>query len=222
MRVSSSQSARSQMPGSRSSQRPCVSAMSSAPGAKTSKTKRPVRREEPRARRAAPRAGRRRSPCAAASGTGSATSGNVPSTGGSRMSPWRRSTLDAGELRRARARPRASPPRGRRRPPSMPGRGDRHRDPPGADAELEHRPARAHRLLDVERRRPRRRCATTGRRGARSCRRPTSSLCFAAMHATRLTLVYAAPVPGPRRALAPSAAPGLRSRPCDRRRSNLG
>ena len=30
-------------------------------------------------------------------------------------------------------------------------RGDRHRDPPGADAELEHRPAGANRLLDVER-----------------------------------------------------------------------
>jgi len=31
------------------------------------------------------------------------------------------------------------------------GRGDRHGDPPGSDAELEHRPTRAHRLLDVER-----------------------------------------------------------------------
>ena len=30
-------------------------------------------------------------------------------------------------------------------------RGDRHRDPARADAELEHRPARAHRLVDVER-----------------------------------------------------------------------
>ena len=31
------------------------------------------------------------------------------------------------------------------------GRGDRYRNSPGADAELEHRPARTHGLLDVER-----------------------------------------------------------------------
>ena len=52
----SSQSARSKMPGSRSSQRPCVSSTSSAPGAKTSKTKRAAGHEEPARGARAPRA----------------------------------------------------------------------------------------------------------------------------------------------------------------------
>ena len=78
------------------------------------------------------------------------TSGNSPSTGGSRMSPWRRSTLDAGELG-ALTRDLEHPRREVDADHRDAGRRDRDRDPPGADAELEDRPAGAHRLLDVER-----------------------------------------------------------------------
>ncbi len=103
MRVSSFQSARSQIPGSRSSQRPCVSAMSSGPGVKTSKMKRPcpVARRLDTARRA-----RRRSSSVSmwsSERNGQSTSGNCPSTGGSRMSPWRRSTLTPASSARSRA-----------------------------------------------------------------------------------------------------------------------
>ena len=165
MRESSCQSARSQIPGSRSSQRPCVSAMSSAPGANTSKMNRPV---GARHRATARRAVRRSASVSMCSRdrNGQMTSGNVPSTGGSRRSPWRRSSSHAGELG-ALARDLEHPgrqvdaddldPRGR----------DRHGDPPGADAELEHRAARARRLFDVERHVLDDAVATTGRTRAR-------------------------------------------------------
>ena len=150
MRVASSQSARSQMPGSRSSNRPCVSAMSSADGVKTSKTNRPVpapgggtRPEEPapvvvrlhveqRAERADHERERR------------------SSTGGSRMSPWRRSTSTPASSALL-TRDLEHPGRQVDADHLDAGGRDRHRDPSGADAELEHRAARAHRLLHVER-----------------------------------------------------------------------
>ena len=150
MRVSSSQSARSQIPGSRSSQRPCVSAMSSAPGAKTSKTSRPSGAQVPRPR-AAPRAGRRRSPCAASSGTGSITSGNVAFDGRVAHVAVAQVELARRRARRARARPRASPPRGRRRRRAMPARRSARRS--GPCRRRARAPARRERtrLLDVER-----------------------------------------------------------------------
>src|SRR5262249_49909720 len=74
---------------------------------------------------------------------------------------------------RARAQPRASPPRNRRRSPRSP------RRPAGSrSARCRHRarpPARPTRArARGRRRRPRRRSPTTGRRASRSCRRRTS------------------------------------------------
>ena len=150
MRVCSSQSARSQIPGSRSSQRPCVSAMSSAPGVKTSKMKRPSRREQAadraqrraaivvglhvqqRAERDQRRAGTRRRPAASACRPGAGRARRPPSS--------------------ARSRATASIPAERSTPTtSIPAAAIGTRDAAGADAELEHRPARAHRFGDVER-----------------------------------------------------------------------
>ena len=88
VRLVSSQSARSKIPGSRSSQRPPVSSMSSRLGAKTSKTKRP-----PGSSSAPGRAQRTklRLPCGAASERADGE-GHALGDGGSRRSPSRRST----------------------------------------------------------------------------------------------------------------------------------
>ena len=175
VRAASSQSARSKIPGSRSSQRPCVSAMSSAPGVKTSNTKRPSRARA--ARRTARSAARRSSSVSMCSSerNGQMTSGNGPLD--RRVAHVAEAQVDersdARRARPARARRRASPPRSRRRSPAMPADGDRHRDPAGADAELDDRPAGAPAPPRRRSRRPRRRSATTGRRGGRSCRRRT-------------------------------------------------
>ena len=91
-----------------------------------------------------------------------------PSTGGSRRSPSPQVELARRRARRAPARPRASLPTGRRRSPRSPAAAVGIAIRPVPTPSSTHRPARAHRLVDVERRRPRRRSATTGRRGARS------------------------------------------------------
>ena len=135
--LASSQSARSKMPGSRSSQRPCVSSMSSAP-ARTRRRRggRPARaaRAPPAARRAA----RRPSPCAGASGTRSRRAGTRPSTGGSRRSPSRRSTSTPAAAAASRAT--SSIPADESTPiTAMPAARGRHGDPAGADRELDDR-----------------------------------------------------------------------------------
>ena len=99
MRVASSQSARSQIPGSRSRKRPCVSAMSSARGVKTSKTNRPcpVARRRDTARRA-----RRRSSSVSmwsSERNGQMTSGNVSVDGRVAHVAVAQVELDARELR---------------------------------------------------------------------------------------------------------------------------
>ena len=190
------------MPGSRSSQRPCVSAMSSAPGANTSKTKRPAGSEQPARPRAAPRAGRRRSPCAAATGTGSGRVGTRPRRAGRACRPCRRSSSTPASSARSRATVE-HPLREVDADHVDPRGGDRHRDPARPDAELEHRAARTHRLVDVERHvlddaaRPR---VVEARDLV--VHRHVAKLCSDAGDAR--DAVYAAPVPGPRRALAPS------------------
>src|SRR5438445_113046 len=82
VRARSSQLARSKIPGSRSSQRPCVSSMSPRDGVKTSKTKRPPGAS----RRRAARTARRRSPSVRRCGSernGQSTSGTRFRTPGS-------------------------------------------------------------------------------------------------------------------------------------------
>ena len=72
------------------------------------------------------------------------TSGNVPSTGGSRRSPKRRSSSTAARREPARSRATSSIPCEESTPITpIPGERDRDRDPPGADAELDHRAAGA-------------------------------------------------------------------------------
>ena len=147
VRVASSQSARSKIPGSRSSQRPCVSSMSSRLGAKTSKTKRPPGSSS--AARGAQRAELLGLVCMCRSErNGQMTSGTRSATGGSRRSPTRRSTSarDAALARAQRARDGEHP--GRRVDAD-------HRDA---------RPARSARRSGPSRRRARR----PGRRDARA------------------------------------------------------
>ena len=143
VRASSSQSARSKIPGSRSSQRPCVSLdVVAASGAKTSKTNRPPGASSRCTARSAARRSASVSMCSSER-NGTITSGNVPSTGGSRRSPRRRSSstpaqlgalardvehprrrVDADHLdpRRPRSAPRSVPCRRRARPPGPPER----------------------------------------------------------------------------------------------------
>ena len=109
VRVPSCQSARSQIPGSRSIQRPCVSAMSSAPGVNTSKTKRPSGARRASTAWSAARRSESLSMCRSER-NGIATSANGPSTGGWRMSPWRRSTSPDTPASSARSRATASMP----------------------------------------------------------------------------------------------------------------
>ena len=80
------------------------------------------------------------------------TSGTRSSTGGSRRSPRRRSS-ELGRRRPARRASRATssiPARGVDADHADAGLRDRHRDPAGADGELDDGPARRARLLDVE------------------------------------------------------------------------
>ena len=110
-----SQSARSKIPGSRSSQRPWVSAMSLALGAKTSNTAdRPATAARgPRAAHAAESSSSSR---CRNERNGHVTSATRSSTGGGRSSPSRRSAARSRPpARRAGGRPRASPARSRRR-----------------------------------------------------------------------------------------------------------
>ena len=107
VRLLSSQSARSKIPGSRSSQSPCVCAMSSRLGANTSNTSCP-----PGSRRVC--AARSALSFSASSGmwrsdrNGQITSGTRSSTGGLRRSPRRRSTSEATPCSSASARATAS------------------------------------------------------------------------------------------------------------------
>ena len=169
--VVSSQSARSKMPGSRSSQRPCVSAMSSrargedvedepaagleqlAGGAQRAQLLLLVGHVEQRAERADHELARARRPVARAG-----------RRRGGRRARRRRAP------RRARAPPRASPPRGRRR--SRVARPARSVPRSGPIRQRARR--RAPRSAAPPRRRtrcPRRPRRSTGRRSARSSRR---------------------------------------------------
>ena len=216
MRVASFQSARSQMPGSRSSQRPCVSAMSSAPGAKTSK----MNGRRARAGRATARSAARRS----ASVSMCSNERNGISTSGNCAVDRRLAHV---ALPQVDARPRPAPlARGHLEHPGReidaddldPGGGDRHRDPAVPTPSSSTGPPERTRLVDVERDvlddapRPRvveARDLVVGRHLAK--------LCSDAGDAR--DAVYAAPVPGPRRALAPPAGHwGFSPRPADRRR----
>ena len=108
-----------------------------------------VRRRGVRAPRAARRGGRRRSACAGASGTGSSRAAKRSSTGGSRRSPKRRSSSTPARAAASRATssiPSEESTPTTRSPASAIGTAIR----PGPDPELEHGPARAHRLGDVE------------------------------------------------------------------------
>ena len=84
--------------------------------------------------------------------------------------------LDAGERRRARARPRASPPTSRRRSRGCPPRAIGIAIRPVPTPSSTTGPARAPRLLDVERDVLDDARATTGRRGGRSRRRRTRGM----------------------------------------------
>ena len=144
----SSQSARSQMPGSRSTQRPCVSAMSSAPGVKTSKTKRP-----PGARCFAHRA-----QGGAPVGVGLHVEERAERDRHEREPALDRRVADVAVAQVERdpgelglfARHLEHAGRQVDADHVDPVRRDRHGDAAGADAELEHRPAGGERLLEIE------------------------------------------------------------------------
>ena len=151
-------------PGSRSSQSPFVSSMSSRLGAKTSKTKRPSGSRRPRAARSARSFSSSVSMCRSER-NGQMTSGTRSVTGGSRRSPRRRSTQlgHAGALGRG-ARDGEHPGRGVDADHVDPGPRDRDRDPAGSDGELDDRAARRERLRRRRSRRPPSPSGSTGRR----------------------------------------------------------
>ena len=151
MRACSSQSARSKIPGSRSSQRPFVSSMSSRDGREDVEDEAAAGREQTREPRAAPRR-RSSSVCRCSSDRNGidherhalvhrrlaqvaeaqvelATPASFACSAQTSSIPRRRVDADDAD---AVAR-------------------DRDRDPPGADAELDDRPAAPPRLLEVER-----------------------------------------------------------------------
>ena len=174
VRVPSSQSARSQIPGSRSRNRPCVSAMSSADGVKTSKTNRPC----PVARRRG-HGPKSQSPILVRLHVEQRAEGADHER--ERLVDRRvahvavtQVDLDPRECR-ALARHLEHPGRQVDADHADPGSGDRHRDPARSDAELQHRAARSAPPRRRRTARPRRRSATMGRRPGRSCRRRTRS-----------------------------------------------
>ena len=150
VRALRSHSARSQIPGSRSSQRRCVCSMSSSSGSKTSKASRPPGRSS---RRAAPKTARRSSSACRWSSdlNGHVTSATASSTGGSRKSPSR-SVDEIGHPGKlcALAADVQHPRRGVDADHAHAGGRRRHGDPSGPDPELEHRAARLAREVDVE------------------------------------------------------------------------
>ena len=160
------------MPGSRSSQRPCVSSIVVVRRARRRRRRTGRRERAARRRREARRAARRRLRGGGRRGTGRSRAGRARRPAARAGRRARRSSSSATPARLgALAADVEHPRRGVDADHAHAGLRDRDRDAARADPELDDRAARLARLLDVERRRPRRRCGSTGRRAARSGRR---------------------------------------------------